>query len=223
MLLLTIVILTLFIIGSWWRRSRAAKQRRWQIEQLRRWAAEHDALEPPLQQWIQRLPATEAQVLLELLNGYCTSLNWELNWLFAPQIAKAPELKSVLEESVSAYARAILHSLQMEVDVAAYQAYVALEKKPMARKHRSLVEQLYQKVNDERLLPPPHRFWGRFSRKSASSKAQVAAIQQAFERDPAQAMAALKEILATDAAVTVAQVRQELMPPVLLTSAGAAA
>ncbi|MCB0081584.1 MAG: hypothetical protein KDE47_11665, partial [Caldilineaceae bacterium] len=138
MLLIPILVLItiLFVIGVWWRRSRAAKQRRLQIEQLRQWAADHDALEPPLQQWIQRLPANQAQVLWEMLDGYCTSLHWELNWLFAPQIKKAPELKMALEESVSAYARAILHSLQMEVDVAAYHAYVAFDQNPNTRKQR---------------------------------------------------------------------------------------
>ncbi|MEZ4664711.1 MAG: hypothetical protein R2911_44830 [Caldilineaceae bacterium] len=221
--LLILLIIALFAVGMVWRRTRAAKQRRQQIAQLRRWATEHNALEPALQQWIQRLSTTEAEVLLELLNGYCTSLNWELNWLFAPQIQKAPALKMVLEESVSAYARAILHSLQMEADVAAFHAYVAFEKKPNARKQRPLVQQLYAKVNDAQLTPPTKRFLGRFARKEASTKAQVAAIQQAFERDPARAMAALKQVLATEAAFTVAQVRQELTPPVLLSAAGAAA
>ncbi|MCB0108499.1 MAG: hypothetical protein KDE53_21405 [Caldilineaceae bacterium] len=81
----------------------------------------------------------------------------------------------------------------------------------------------HQKVNEERLTPPTKRFFGRFARKGPTQKAQLAAIHQAFERDPAHAMAALKAILAADAADTVAQVRQELTSPVLLASAGAAA
>lgn len=219
--LILFIIVLFFGVGLFWRRARTRKQRVLRIAQLRQWAADHGALEPALQQWIQRLPADKAQILLELLDGYCASLNWELNWLFAPQIAKAPELKLVLEESVSAYARAILHSLQMEADVAAYQAYVALEKDPNARKQQPLVEQLYEKVNHEQLTPPTKRFFGRFSRKGASAKAKIAAIQQAFDRDPALAMAALKEVLAADAGITVAQVRQELTPPVLLAPAAA--
>ena len=213
----TIIIAILLIIGVVWRRRRAMKQRRRQIEQLRRWAAQHSELEPALQQWIQRLPAAEAHVLLDLLNGYCTSLNWELTWLFAPQIQKAPELKRVLEESISAYVRAILYSLHMEADVAAFHTYVAFEKKPTARKHRPLVERLYQKVNHERLTPPTKRFFGRFARKEASTKEQIAAIQQAFERDPVHAMAALKQVLAADAAFTVAHIREQLTTPVQLT------
>ncbi|MCB0107634.1 MAG: hypothetical protein KDE53_17055, partial [Caldilineaceae bacterium] len=161
--------------------------------------------------------------LLDLLDGYCKSLNWELRWLFAPQIKKAPALRLALEESVSAYVRAILHSLQMEADIQAYQAYVAFEKNPTGRKQRTLVQQLYQKVNDDHFTPPTKRLLGRFRRKDPTTKAQVAAIQQAFERDPARTMALLKDVLAADAVVTVAQVRHELTPPVLLAPAGNAA
>lgn len=218
-----LLVLSLLAVGMLWRRWRARKQRTRQIEQLRRWAADHEALEPALNKWIQNLPATQAQVLWELLDGYCTSLNWELSWLFAPQIEKAPELKTVLEESVHNYARAILHSLQMEVDVVAYQTYVAFDKKPTARKHRPLVEQLYQKVNEERLTPPTNRIFGWFAPKGPTRKTQITTIQQAFERNPTQAMAALREILVADAAVTVAHVRQELAQPVRLAAAGTAA
>ncbi len=222
-IVILILLLVVLVVRFFWQRWRTHKTRRLQLTQLRQWAAAHDALEPPLQRWLQRLPASEAQVLLELLDGYCKSLNWELHWLFAPQIKKAPALKVALEESVSAYVRAILHSLQMESDVQAYQAYVAFEKNPTGRKQRALVQQLYQKVNDEHLTPPTKRLLGRFRRKDPTPKAQVAAIQQAFERDPARAMALLKDVLTADAAVTVAQVRQELTPPVLLTPAGSAA
>lgn len=219
--LFVILLLILFYIGVIWRRRRARKQREQRIEQLRQWAAEHRLLEPALQQWIQRLPAPEAQILLELLDGYCTSLNWELNWLFAPQIKKAPALKLALEENVSAYARAVLHSLQMEADVRAYQAYVTFEQKPHAPKQKSLVQQLYHKVNDETFVPPTKRFFSRFGRKNHTNPDQVAIIQQAFERDPARAMAALKEVLATDAANVAMQVRQEMRHPMHLAPASA--
>jgi len=221
--LIIFILVLLLILGFFGRRSYDRKQRAMRIEQLREWATEHDALEPALQQWIQRLPADEAQILVELLDGYCTSLNWELNWLFAPQIKKAPALKRALEEHVSAYARAILYSLQMEADVVAYQAYVAFEKNPHARRQSSLVQQLYQKVDDAHLTPPVKRFFGLFSRKTPTHNDQVTAIQQAFDRDPARAMAALKEVLVTDATVTAVQVRQELYPSTLSVPAGAAA
>lgn len=222
LLIFIILIIFLFFWGISRRRFQARKERAQRIEQFRRWAVDHDLLESPLQQWIQRLSASQAQVLLDLLDGYCASLNWELNWLFAPQIEKAPELKQVLEDSVSAYARAILHSLQMEADVAAYQAYIAFEKNPTARKQRTLVQQLYQSINDKQLTPPVKRLFGRFSRKGPKPKEQIKVIQQSFEKHPAETMAALKEILTTDATIAVAHIRQELAPPVL-TPVGVAA
>lgn len=220
---LVLILSTIAIINHFWQKRRALKRRQLQIRQLRQWASEHDALEPVLQQWLQRLTAAEAETLYTLLSGFCASLNWELSWLFAPQIQKAPELKRALEESVSAYARAILLSLQMEADVAAYQAYVAFAKKPSARKQRPLVEQLYQKLDQVEPAPVAKRFFGRASRKKLTPKQQVAAIQAAFDKHPAQTMHLLKEVLAGDAAAVVEQVRHDLAPAPLTLAAGAAA
>jgi hypothetical protein len=209
-----LLVLLLFFVIAWvWRRRWARRQRTLRIRQLRAWVANHHVLDPAVQQWMQRLSAAEAEELLQLLQGYCTSLNWELNWLFAPQIKKAPALKIVLEESISAYIHAILVSLQMEEDVQAYQAYLAFEKKPTARKQGAFVEALYRKI-DHGQLPPSaktrlSRFMGKAApwkaatstvgpRKAATRKEQVAAIQQAFEHDPARTMAALKAVLVSD-------------------------
>lgn len=222
-LVIALILLSILILAIWWRRRREQKERQERIQQLRTWALRHEALDPALQQWIQRLSATEAEVLLELLQGYCASLNWELSWLFAPQIKKAPVLQAALEESVSSYVRTILRSLQMEADVRAYQRYVVFEKNPTARKQRTLVDQLYTKVNEGGLTPPAKRFLGRFTRKNATPKQQVEAIQHAFERDPAQAMEFLKEALADNADIVVQQAREELAPAVLTVPAGAAA
>ncbi len=221
-LLIIIFLLLLLTLTTFWRRRQERQQKRAHILQLRAWAADHQALEPALQQWITRLSAKEAELLFDLLSGYCASLQWELTWLFAPQIKKAPALQAVLEESVSTYARTILVALQMEVDVQAFQTYVAFAQKPTARSHRPLVEQLYHKVDQGGLTPPAKRLWSRFSRKGTTTKQQITAIQQAFERDPAKAMEFLKETLSTDAAVIVQQVRQELAPTLLASSAVAA-
>jgi hypothetical protein len=199
LLLIVIILLSVLVLGVFWRRRRERKQKQQRIEQLRTWAAQHQALDPVVQAWIQSLTASEAEVLVELLNGYCTSLNWELGWLFAPQIKKAPVLHDALEESVSAYAHAILRSLQLEADVRAYQAYLAFDKKPDARKQRALVQQLHAKVDDHGLAPSPGGFLRRFRRKEVTRQEQIAAIRHAFERDPAQTMALLKETLVDEA------------------------
>jgi len=217
-----LILLLLTLMATLFRRWQRRKRKQASISQLQRWAAEHQALDPTLQKWMTRLSAQEAEVLFDLLNGYCTSLNWELAWLFAPQIKKAPVLQALLEENVSAYARAILLSLQMEEDVRAYQAYVTFERRPTARSQQTLVEQLYHKVDQGGLTPPVKRLLGRFSRKGVTTKQQVTAIQQAFERDPAQAMELLKETLTNDATLVVQQFREEAAPPVLSSAAAAA-
>jgi len=209
-LLLTLSLIA--IINHFWQKRQAAKRRQLQIRQLRKWASEHETLEPVLQQWLQRLTTAEAETLYTLLNGFCTSLNWELSWLFAPHIQKAPELKRALEESVSAYARAILLSLQMEADVVAYQAYLEFAKKPNARKQRPLVEQLYHKLDQAEPAPAAKRFFGRIGRKKSTPQQQVATIQAAFDHHPAKTMQLLKEVLASDAAAVVQQVRHDLAP-----------
>lgn len=220
---LLFILSIIVIINHFWQKRQRVKRRQLQIRQLRQWASEHEALDPVLQQWLQRLTAAEAETLYTLLTGFCASLNWELSWLFAPQIQKAPELKRALEESVSAYARAILLSLQMEADVAAYQTYVAFAKKPGARKQRPLVEQLYQRLDQVEPAPVAKRFFGRMSRKKLTPKQQVTAIQAAFDKHPAQTMQLLKEVLAGDAAAVVEQVRHDLAPSSLTLAAGVAA
>ncbi|MEZ4734838.1 MAG: hypothetical protein R3E79_47705 [Caldilineaceae bacterium] len=217
-------LLLLLIIGfELQRRQRNRRRKQTLTQQLYTWADQTLTLDPELQQWIHRLPAAEASVLVNLLTGYCTSLNWELAWLFAPQIERAPVLKQALEESVSAYARAILTSLQMEEDVRAYQVYLAFARKPTARHQRRLVQRLYPKVQTGKgglgaAEPREWRFLPKFSTgkknkantRPPTHKEQIAAIQRAFDQNPVYAMEALKEVLAEEAAQTIAQARQTM-------------
>ncbi|MBV7329475.1 hypothetical protein KFU94_14730 [Chloroflexi bacterium TSY] len=198
MFLLLPLLIIFLTIGVILRSRHTAKQKQKHIRELRAWSTQSKTLDPVSQQWIQQLSNSESEVLLDLLNGYCASLNWELGWLFTSQIDRAPALKAALEESVSVYARAILLSLQMEDDVRAYHAYLAFEKKPNARKQRALVQQLYRKLNNQNFMQPTRGFFRRFSRRGATHKEQITAIQRAFERDPAFTMAALQEILISE-------------------------
>lgn len=212
-LLFVSLFIILLTIGIILRTRRMRKQKQASIQQMRVWSVQNQTLDPVSQQWIQQLSSSESKVLLDLLNGYCTSLNWELGWLFTPQIEKAPALKAALEESVSAYARAILLSLQMEDDVYAYHAYLDFEKNPRARKQRVLVQHLYQKINNTNITSPTRRLFRVFSRRGPSHKEQIAAIQRAFERDPAFTMAALQEVLVAERDALTQNEGQELAPP----------
>ncbi|MEZ4868198.1 MAG: hypothetical protein R3C14_43120 [Caldilineaceae bacterium] len=230
-----ILILLLLGLGYLMRRRQQQQRKQTLTRQLYAWASQTPTLEPDLQQWIQRLPAPEAAVLVDLLSGYCASLNWELAWLFAPQIERAPTLKQALEESVIAYARAILTGLQMEEDVRAYQAYLAFARKPTARKQRPLVQKLYPKLQAE--APPARAASSKLSwlpwssakqkantkQKSLSRKEQITVIQRAFDHNPARAMELLKEVLAEEAASTVAQAKQQATSSLRLGPLGAAA
>ncbi|MCB0063356.1 MAG: hypothetical protein KDE19_14645 [Caldilineaceae bacterium] len=209
MLIFVLIMGSVLLFVSFWRGRRARERRHRQCSRLRAWAASHDALDPVVQQWIARLSTDEIEVLYTLLNGYCASLQWQLDWLFAPQIKKAPELQAVLEESIRIYARMLLLSLQMELDVLAYQSYLEFEKRPAARKQRPLVNKLYAKIDRSALTPPPTRALHRLAHKKVTPKAQVAAIRKAFAEDPVKTMQFLKEILADDVLNTVTDVRRE--------------
>lgn len=226
MFLLPLLLLLLIVGFEMQKRQRNRQRKQALTQQLYTWAEQNSTLDPDLQQWIHRLPATEASVLVDLLTGYCTSLNWELAWLFAPQIERAPVLKQALEESVSAYARAILTSLQMEEDVRAYQAYLAFARKPSARNQRRLVQQLYPKLHAEGVIPraAAPREWrflpkfsagnkGKANKKPPTHKEQIAAIQRAFEQNPIHAMEVLKQVLTEEAAQTASQARQHMRTP----------
>lgn len=219
-------ILLLFIVGIGYevqRKQRSRRHKRALIQQLYAWAESNSALDRDLQQWIQRLPATEAAVLVELLTGYCASLNWELEWLFAAQIERAPLLKQALEENVTAYARAILTGLQVEQDVRAYHAYLEFARKPTARKQRTLVQKLYPRLEAQGLTvenesPSKLRFLPRFAamkprkraNKAPTRKEQITAIQRAFENNPGRAMEALKQTLTKEAEDSLGQARKQV-------------
>ena len=222
MLLLPVIVLfsLAIVLGAQQRRKRRRRKQA-MIRQLYAWAETNSTLEPELKQWIQRLPDADAALLVEQLTAFCAKLNWELTWLFAPQIERAPMLKQALEESVGAYVRAVLTGLRMEPDVRAYHRYLAFASQPKARKHRPLVEKLYPKIQIE--LPPaestaPRKlaFLSRFTtgkgRKSADKppnrQEQIAAIQRAFELNPGQTMEALKQTLAEEAQGNLAQAKQ---------------
>ena len=207
-LLIIAILLALFSLGLFWRFKRARLQKQERTQQLLAWAARHKAMDPVLQQWILRLPADEAGVLLDLVNGYCTSLNWELDWLFAPQIAKAPVLKAALEDSVSAYANSILGSLQMAEDVDAYKAYLAFDRKPVARKQRTLVQHLYARIDEQNGTRSAKKVLGRFRSAKVTRQQKISAIRQAFEHDPAGAMVHLKETLASKVDMDIQQRQQ---------------
>ena len=196
------VLLPLFIIGLLLQRWRMLYRKQKRLRHLQHWGTQSAMVDPIARQWLQQLPPAQLEVLLDLLHGYCASLNWELDWLFAPQLHKAPALHAALEESVAAYLRVLLLSLQMTEDVQAYQLYLAFDKQPHAHRQRLLVQQLYARLHHQRVPPKAQGFFSRFSRASARHQDQVAVIRQAFAADPARAMAALKAVLAAEQAAS---------------------
>ena len=199
LLLYAPILLTLLMIGFILYRGRIAYQRQARIRHLRTWAKENQALDPIVQMWIAQLSTAEMVVLLNLLHGCCLSLKWELDWLFTPQIEKAPALHSAVTESVNVYARMILLSLHMEDDVRAYHAYLAFDKQPHARQHHAIVRQLYTKIYGGDGRSSSNKFFRRSASAGTSHKEQVVAVRQAFDRDPMRTMAAFKELLAAEA------------------------
>lgn len=189
------VLVPLSIIGLLLRRWRMLYRKQLRVRQLRTWAAESTLLDPVSKQWIRALPRPQLEVLLDLVQGYCVSLKWELDWLFAPQLQQAPALYSALEESIVAYIHAILLSLQMVDDVQAYRLYLTFDKRPHARRQRALVQELYAKIHHQRPVPKVQGVFSRFSRSPSTHQAQINAIRQAFAQEPARTMAAFKEVV----------------------------
>lgn len=194
-LIIISIFITFSFIGFLLVRWRALYKKRTRVRALRTWAMRSSLIEPVLRQWIEHMPPDQLEVLLDLLEGYCTSLKWKLDWLFVAEIQNAPTLHSALEEGVSTYARTILLSLQMAEDVRAYQAYVAFEKHPHAHAQRNLVQQLYTKIQHERITPVAQGFFRRSSEQTITHSDRVAAVRAAFTEDPARTMGALKEVL----------------------------
>lgn len=199
LLFLIAIIVCLLALGAFLRVRRWQRQQQIQRQKLRNWIATQNVLEPALQQWILRLAESEFQVFAELLFGYCRSLDWELDWLFTAQIAKAPVLKAEIERGVKNYTHSIFRSLQIEGDVQSYKTYLAFAERPTARKHRVLVKQLYTKIENQDTTAPAKSLFRRFRRKKVSRQQMIDVIQRAFDRDPPGTMAMLKEVVTAEA------------------------
>ena len=206
-LFVLILILFLVIIGKLWQRRYQRNQRQLLIRHLRRWVGTNEEIDPQLQRWINGLSVNEVEVLFDLLDGYCASLNWELTWLFAPQLEKSPVLKRAIEEGVITYACSILASLQLQEDMHAHKAYLAMSKKPTARKQFTLVQKLYARLQERGLIEATNhkRKW---LQRQPSRKQKIAAVTQVFDKDPALAMETLKGLLVNEA---VADIERDTM------------
>ena len=204
-------LLLIIIVGGivLWRQRLVQGQRQQTLRQLRRWIGEQATLDPTLQRWMNGLSASESEVLVDLLDGYCTSLNWELSWLFTPHIQKTPMLKQALEEGISAYACSILASLQLVDDVYVYKTYLALSHKPQARQQYVIIQKLYKRLAERGVLlaaEKHHRWW----RRQPPQRQQIAAVTRVFDQDPSLAMAILKTLLIDEAEATVQQIVRPL-------------
>jgi hypothetical protein len=208
-MILFLLLLLLVLAGLMWRQRYLRQQRQLTLRQLRRWIGDQTEVDPELQGWMNGLSVGEADVLLDLLDGYCASLNWELSWLFTPQIQKTPVLKQALEEGVITYACSLLASLQLVDDVHLYQSYVALTKKPTARKQFVLIQKLHKKLSERGVIitdETQRRWW----RRQPTRNQRIAAVIGAFDQEPAMAMETLKALLTSEAEAEVQQVVNRL-------------
>lgn len=206
MSVLIVLLAAVVLVGAWvQRRRRARRQRLLVLRQLREWLSTDETLEADLQRWIHTLSADEADVLLDLLNGYFASLNWELTWLFSPHLQKTPALKEALEEGVRAYMRSILASLQLVEDVRAYNTYLDLLKKPKGRHEYSLIQKIHGELAARKIVKPIAKKRGLFA-KRAVRKAQIESVLEAFEHRPDIAMHSLKTLLTAEATAEIQQI-----------------
>jgi hypothetical protein len=183
------------------------------LQQLRTWLSNEEIDDPSLQLWVNRLSADEASILLDLLNGYFASLNWEMKWLFSPHLQKTPALQHAVEEGMLAYMRSILASLQLVEDVRAYNVFVELTGKPNGRRQSALIQKLYDVLVEQKIIKRGKKKSGLFAGR-AMQKEQTAAVLQAFDREPIQAMNALKAILSAEAAADVQRITGVAAEPV---------
>lgn len=212
--IVAVILGPLFLLGLFLRWRNKRKELKEEVRQLRAWMVHYHSSNHAFQLWKSGLSLQECGVLLELARGYCNSLNWELDWLLSSQIERAPALQSAVETGVNAYLESIFISLQKVQDVQAYQVYQAFEKKPTARKNRAMVEQLYEKLSKDGLIPQAKRLLGRIARRKANLNQQAAAVQHAFEHNPARTMELLKEVLFDEDIPDIELVQPLAAPPI---------
>lgn len=198
-----VALLALVVIATgipWRRRAQEQKRLRMVLLQIRTWLNTDELRDPEIRQWLSGLSAQEADLLTNRLRVYLSSLNWKLNWLFTPELKKAPALQQAVDGGALAYLRAMLASQQLIDDARAYEVYLNLLQRPNDRRHATLQRKLYTTLVAQDLIDPASVRRRPF-RRGANRKAQAAAVLNAFERQPEASMQALKTLLLTDGAV----------------------
>jgi hypothetical protein len=145
---------------------------------------------PAFSTWLDNLSEKELAAFVQRISGFCADLNFELTWLFDPEIDNAPALKEALTELVLLFALVQWKALEAQDDIKVFSTFLAWQ----AGKARKLTPKLFMRLVEQELIdaPPPALFLAPERERQAH---MVDAIKKFVEKDRQAFNVILKDVI----------------------------
>ena len=184
-------------IGSWFKSLRGKfsfKKSPNLVEQFQNWAKDAK-LEKGLKTWLASLSDAEVKDLVRDLANFCAKLDLNLAWLGESVLDNEPDLKKLLETSVTSYCLTQWNAAKANEDVALLKIWLAVQQKPNKKKHQQLYKKLLANLIDKKVIKMSVAEYVDNSQKEQKKQA-VDLVNKAAEENRKAFNAVLKDLLA---------------------------
>lgn len=96
------------------------------VAPFREWIENELQTEKTLQSWLLKLPEPGFALLTDHIAAFCVEMNFNLAWLFDPQLAVVPDLKRTMRSVVIDYCQACYKSIPIQVEAQLFAKYQEL-------------------------------------------------------------------------------------------------
>ncbi|MGH8549756.1 MAG: hypothetical protein ACRERU_14365 [Methylococcales bacterium] len=158
------------------------------------WAVRAAAGDTSLTDWLNALPEEGLRGFAEQLTEFCSEMGFDLSWLVDGKFDGHPELARAAERIVLHYYSACQQGAVAQEDLDVYKQLLDFERNPFGRKNRTFVERLFAKVVEDGLVAAKMSEYFSAPPKERQQIA-VTAIREAWAKDDAALIRAVKEIL----------------------------
>lgn len=103
--------------------------------------------------WLSSLSDDEQDAFTRQVARFCASVGFDLGWLSSADVAREPELKKAVEDTVLLYSLAVWRARRVEGEVRSFLAYQAWVAKP--KRHRAFGQKLHRALVERKLITVP--------------------------------------------------------------------
>ncbi len=154
--------------------------------QFREWVRNDLSKEKDVQSWLLALPEPGIALLTKHIAAFCQEMNFDLNWLIAPQGTVAPELKTTMQGVIVDYCRACQKAIPAQKAAKLFTTYQQLLQNATGKEEQALGRTLYANLVTQGLAPTPAPAELLNATEKERQQQAFAVIQQVAAKDWAQ-------------------------------------